>query len=155
MKEYEQISETCKIMWNEGFKITKERYTQVSGYIFDEHNKLLIVKNGNTWTIPGGHPEVNETPQETLERELMEEACVTIKDVKYLGAVEVVENGETYYQLRHVARLSEILPFETEWETSERKFVNLDDLHNFITWSKGITFSQQIDSAKKVLKLQN
>ena len=87
--------------------------------------------------------------EETLKREIMEEACTTLKDVNYLGAVEVVENGETYYQLRYTAHANEVLPFTEEWETSEREFVALDNLPDYIKWAKGVTFSAQIDSARK------
>jgi 8-oxo-dGTP pyrophosphatase MutT (NUDIX family) len=96
MEAYEQIAENCKILWKEGFELTTEKYTQVSGYIFNDENELLIVKNGKTWTIPGGHPELGETTKGTLIREVMEEACVELKDIKYLGAVEVIEGKETY-----------------------------------------------------------
>ncbi|MCK9575426.1 MAG: NUDIX domain-containing protein [Clostridia bacterium] len=150
MKNYEQISKTCKLWWSEGLKLNNERYTQVSGYIFNDQNQLLIVKNKNSWTIPGGHPEPNEAPVETLEREILEESCTTIKNIKYLGALEVVENDETYYQLRYTAKALDVLPFKKEWETSERLFVDLNDLHNYIPWSKGVAFSQQIESAKNV-----
>lgn len=150
MNEYEHISNTCKIKFIDNFKVNYEKYTQVSGYIFDDNNQLLIVKNDKTWTIPGGHPEVNESAIDTLNREIMEEACITIKDIKYIGAVEVVENNETYYQLRYTAKVDQILPFEIKWEINERKFVNLKDLSSHITWSKGIAFSKQIDSAKKI-----
>ena len=153
MKNYEILSENCKICWIENFKINEEKYTQVSGYIFNDKNELLIVKNGKTWTIPGGHPEPNESQLETLEREIMEEACITIKDIRYIGAVEVVENGQTYYQLRYTAKVSDILPFKNEWETSERLFVSLEKLNEYISWSNGITFTQQIESAKKVWKI--
>lgn len=108
------------------------------------------MKGGKTWTVPGGHPEQGETQFETLKREIIEEACVTIKDIKYLGAVEVVENGETYYQLRYTAKVNEILPFKGEWETDERLFVDLKDLSKYIKWSNGIVFSQQIQAAKNI-----
>ena len=156
MEKYEVLSENCKIRWIDKFKLNEEKYTQVSGYIYNEKNHLLIVKNGKNWTIPGGHPEQGETQLQTLERELMEEACVTLKDVKYLGAVEVVENGETYYQLRYTAKVLEVLPFETKWETDEREFVSLEDLPNYIKWSKALTFyfinniSREV--CKKILK---
>lgn len=148
MSEYEQISNDCKICWRENFNLTNEKYTQVSGYIFNEENQLLIVKSGDTWTIPGGHPERGESQLDTLIRESMEEASVTLKMISYLGAVEVVEN-EKYYQLRYTAKVNEILDFDKKWETSERKFVNLEELQNYIKWSKGIMFSRQIESAKK------
>lgn len=149
MNNYEILSADCKIMWKEGFNLTDQKHTQVSGYVFNDNNQLLIVKNGNTWTIPGGHPEAGETYLDTLNRELMEEACVTLKDINYLGAVEVVEKGETYYQLRYTAKVNNVLPFKQEWEISERKFIDLDDLPNYIKWSTGVTFSAQIKSAKK------
>ncbi len=149
MEKYEQISDNCKLLWHEGFELTNQKHTQVSGYVFNDKNQILIVKNGKTWTIPGGHPEQGETKLETLNRELMEEACVTLKEINYLGAVEVVENNETYYQLRYTAKVDEILPFKQEWEISERLFINLEDLTKYIKWANGITFSAQIESAKK------
>ncbi len=153
MQEYEQISTNCKMKWQEGFEITNQKYTQVSGYVFNDDNQLLIVKNGNTWTIPGGHPEQVETQLETLDRELMEEACVTLKDINYLGAVEVVENGETYYQLRYTAKVNELKPFIQEWEIGERLFVDLRDLPKYIKWANGITFAAQINSAKNFWRI--
>lgn len=154
MKNYEQISENVKMLWKESFEITEQKYTQVSGYIFNDNNQLLIVKNGKTWTIPGGHPEISETKEETLIREVMEESCISLKDIKYLGAVEVVEDGNVYYQLRFTAKTKKILPFQEEWEISERKFVELKELNKYITWSNGATFSAQIESAKKVLNIK-
>ena len=83
MSKYEKFSESCKIMWKENFNLTTEKYTQVSGYIFNDKNEMLIVKNGDTWTVPGGHPELYEYTIGTLVREVMEEACVSIKNIKY------------------------------------------------------------------------
>lgn len=151
MKNYEVLSENCKIRWIENFNLTTEKYKQVSGYVFNENNELLIVKNGDTWTIPGGHPELYEYTIGTLIREVMEEACVNVNRIKYLGAVEVVENEETYYQLRYVARVKKVLEFVKEWETSERKFVKCEDLKQYIKWCDGVTFKAQLDSAKKIV----
>ena len=148
MKNYEILSKNCKIAWREAAEIGNAKYTQGSGYVLNEQGQLLIVKNQNTWTIPGGHPEAGETKEETLKRELMEEACITLKDIHYLGAVEVVENGETYYQLRYTAKVNELLPFQQEWEICERKFVDFADLSKYIIWANGKTFAKQIESVK-------
>lgn len=152
MEKYEQIGTDCQIIWKPNFNLTTEKYTQVSGYIFNDNNELLIVKNKENWTIPGGHPELYEYTLGTLIREVMEEACVSIKEIEYLGAVEVIEKNEKYYQLRYFARVKEIYDFKDEWEVSERKFVKLTDLHNYITWSNGETFKAQLETAKKHLK---
>lgn len=149
MKDYEKVAENVYMKWIEGFNFENKKYTQVSGYIFDNDNNMVIVKSEN-WTIPGGHPEKGETPLETLNREVMEEACITIKDIKYLGAVEVVENGNTYYQLRYTAHVDEILPFKKEWEVSAREFVSLSNLQDYIAWANGKSFINQIESAKIV-----
>lgn len=151
MENYEVLSPNCKIRWVEGFNLTTQKHTQVSAYVFNQNGQLLIVRNENTWTIPGGHPEANETPMQTLNREVMEETCCTVKNAKYLGAVEVIENGETYYQLRYFANVDEILPFKQEWEICERLFVNLEDLPNYIKWCNGQTFKAQLDSARKLI----
>lgn len=148
MEKYENISDSCKMLWRKSLDVTGKKVTQVSGYVFDDEGKLLIVHNDetNTWTIPGGHLEPNETREETLTRELMEEACVTLKDINYLGAVEVVEN-ETYYQTRYTAHINEVLPFKQEWEINERKFVTIDELPKYITWANGVTFRAQVNDS--------
>lgn len=94
--------------------------------------------------------EKGETKEETLRREVMEETCATIKDLHYIGAVEVIENDEVYYQLRYTAKIDKLLEYVPEYETSERKIVKLDDLYDYITWEKGITFQSQLASSKKV-----
>lgn len=151
MNKYEKLSTNCKIRWKENFNLTTEKYTQVSGYIFNKKNELLIVKNDNIWTIPGGHPEIFEYTIGTLIREVMEEACVSINKIKYLGAVEVIEAEDKYYQLRYIARVKKVHRFKKEWETNERRFVKLDDLNKYIKWCNGITFKAQLDSAIKML----
>lgn len=138
---YEILSNKCKIKWKPNFKLTSEKYTQVSAFIYNK-NKLLIVKTNNNWTIPGGHLEIYEYTLGVLIREVMEEAKASIKDIKYLGAVEVIENEEKYYQLRYFARIKKIYKFKKEWETTERKFVNLKDLDKYIPWSNGITLKK-------------
>ena len=64
--------------------------------------------------IPGGTPEGNETPEETLKRELIEEADVTVSKMLPLGAQKVVElnnpNKSPYYQYRYICFIEELLP---------------------------------------------
>jgi len=153
MKDYEIINDNIKIKWHENLDIQDKEYRQVSAFIYNDNNELLIVKN-ETWTLPGGHPEKGETKLETLNREVMEETCSTIKDIHYLGAVEVIEKDEKYYQLRYTAKLDKLLKYIPEFETSERKLVNLDNLYNYITWGKGVTFQEQLKSSMKVWNIK-
>ena len=78
-------------------KLGENKYTQVSAYVYDDENKLLIVRNKSTWTIPGGHPEKDESALQTLAREMMEEACVSLKKVvDYLNS-RIFKKGKKYF----------------------------------------------------------
>ena len=46
---------------------------------------MLITHDGKSWDFPGGRPEGGESWEETLRREMREEACVEVKEAKLLG----------------------------------------------------------------------
>ncbi|MCI9279370.1 MAG: NUDIX hydrolase [Bacilli bacterium] len=125
------------------------RITQVSGIILNEKKQVLIYqeKNGN-YRIPGGHPEKNETLEETLKREVLEEVNIIISDISYLGFQEV--NGDTkdsYAQVRMLATIKSIgeeRPDPAEHETYQRILIPLKELNNYLNWgSVGDEMTQQ------------
>jgi 8-oxo-dGTP diphosphatase len=65
---------------------------KIGAVIQDGDKKLLVVKKNvpgrNTYIIPGGRPEADETQLETLERELKEELGVTVKRADPFGTYE-------------------------------------------------------------------
>lgn len=57
----------------------------VAVVIFDNLNKVLLVKRGvepgkGKWCLPGGFVEIDETPYQTAQRELLEETNIEAKD---------------------------------------------------------------------------
>ncbi|MDQ2787342.1 MAG: NUDIX domain-containing protein, partial [Chloroflexota bacterium] len=46
---------------------------------------VLISQDGERWDIPAGRPEGDETWEETLRREMLEEACATVGQARLLG----------------------------------------------------------------------
>jgi ADP-ribose pyrophosphatase YjhB (NUDIX family) len=49
---------------------------------------VLISNDQRHWGFPGGRPEGNESPEETLRREILEEACaVVVGTPRLLGLV--------------------------------------------------------------------
>ena len=46
---------------------------------------VLISPDGEHWGLPGGRPEGRETWEETLRREMLEEACATVVQARLLG----------------------------------------------------------------------
>lgn len=86
--------------------------------------------------IPGGHLEPGESPLQALAREVLEEACATITDVRELGAV-VVEQVDPFRVSRYPpvsqmlmfsSQLDRALPFDGASETRERLFIPLMEL---------------------------
>ncbi len=48
---------------------------------------VLISSDGARWGWPGGRPEPGESWQQTLEREILEEACARVTGARLLGFV--------------------------------------------------------------------
>ncbi|UCD09540.1 MAG: NUDIX domain-containing protein [Dehalococcoidales bacterium] len=53
--------------------------------ITDDDNIVLVSSDGQYWDFPGGRPNGNENWRETLEREVLEEACAIVEDAELLG----------------------------------------------------------------------
>lgn len=134
--------------------------SQVYGIVFNDKGEILVAreKPEDKWAIPGGKPEAGESIEETLRRELEEEADVSVSKVLLLGAQKVeleedVDGNSTSYQLRCVAILKELLPQTPDpahgsiWE---RKFVPAIDINDYIKWGElGATmFKDAIDLFK-------
>ncbi len=115
------------------------RITQVSGIILDEKKRVMIYqeKKGN-YRIPGGHPEKNETLEETLKREVLEEVNVTIENISYLGFQEVIgDTKDSYAQVRMLATIKSIgeeRPDPAEQETYKRILIPLEELNDYLNW---------------------
>jgi ADP-ribose pyrophosphatase YjhB (NUDIX family) len=61
----------------------------VRGAVFDAAGRILMVRevvDGNRWTLPGGWADVNQTPAQSVVREVFEESGYRVRAVK-LAAV--------------------------------------------------------------------
>lgn len=121
---------------------------QVSGFCFDSEGKVLLVREPGEdfWMLPGGTPEDGESFEETLVRELDEEASCDIGEPSLLGAIKVhypnnpkKEQGENFFQLRFVARISKVKKLTNDPARGvkhERIFVAPEDFCDYATWKK-------------------
>lgn len=123
---------------------------QVYGVCFTPKKEILIIRNplpvkGFTpWYLPGGTPENNEIPEETLIREVDEEADISISNLKLLGAFEIFfpnnpnkEKGEHYYQLRYFALIDKMReqtldPHDNQ--AVERKLIPAQEFTKYVEW---------------------
>lgn len=120
--------------------------TQVYGVCFTKNNKILIVNDLGNWKLPGGTPEKGETPEETLKREVFEEATVIIKNYQMIGAQEVIfpnnpdkKQGDHFYQLRYFVMIDKIEKQTSDpatKRTMKRKFIKPSEFKKYIKWGK-------------------
>ena len=117
------------VTWHDAnFVPPRNLVTQASGICFTDDNRVVLVTlDGKSLSLPGGHPEGDETIEDSFRREVAEEACATVTNLVYLGAQEVndPENQsglKTYYQTRFWARV-QIDEFKQKQDTIARKLV--------------------------------
>lgn len=117
--------------------------TSAHALCFHEQQLLLVNIDHRGWDILGGHLETNETPQDCVIREVMEEGAVS-GDLILLGAIEVNHShnpnwstASPYpkigYQLFYRMDVTEIHSFCAIHESLERQWVepkNVARVHN-------------------------
>jgi 8-oxo-dGTP diphosphatase len=115
-----------------------EEVTQVFGVcVTPDYKVLLVSQDGKFWTLPGGHPESGETHEETLAREVREEACARVTAWRYLGAQRVDDPARPrpHYQLRYLAQV-ELEPFLPKHEVRYRRLVDKAEVLELL-WGGG------------------
>ena len=101
----------------------------VRGVTFKDSKILLVreILDNHRWTLPGGWADVNESPGESVEREVFEESGFRTKAVKLLAVYDRSKQGHTNPLPFHVYKLfflCEIIDGEAtpSEETSEVDF---------------------------------
>jgi ADP-ribose pyrophosphatase YjhB (NUDIX family) len=98
---------------------------------------VLISPDGTIWDLPAGRPEPGETWEETLHREMDEEACATVVAARLLGftrgqCVSGPESGRVL--VRSVWRADvELRPWEARFEIADRRVVAPASVHDALS----------------------
>ncbi len=106
--------------------------TSAVALAFHEGTFLMTNLHQRGWDIPGGHIDPGETPEETMRREVMEEAAVELGPMRLFGYQRIrllgeVPAGYRYpapasYQVFYIGQVTTILPFAPTTEASDRAF---------------------------------
>ena len=107
--------------------------TSVMAIPFTESGELVIIDLYNRgWDFPGGHVDPGETsPQQTLRREVMEEASMTLHSPYFVQAVgSDYFDDKASYMLFYTAYVDELLDFKQNDESSSRIITDLDTFIN-------------------------
>src|SRR6266542_1671044 len=88
---------------------------------------VVISPDGTIWDLPAGRPEPGENGEQTLRREMDEEACATVTGTRLLGftrgqCVTGPDRGRVL--VRSVWRADvELRPWEARFEIADRRVV--------------------------------
>jgi ADP-ribose pyrophosphatase YjhB (NUDIX family) len=98
---------------------------------------VVISPDGTIWDVPAGRPEPGENWEETLRREMGEEACATVVAARLLGftrgqCVAGPERGRVL--VRSVWRADvELRPWEARFEIADRRVVAPDSVEDALS----------------------
>ncbi len=128
---------------------------QASGLCFTEYNQIVLVAGADDqWHLPGGKPEGDETIEQTLVREVREEACAVVLQTAYLGAQQVDDPHSPaglhrYYQTRFWARV-QLDPFIPHFETTRRLLIPSSALLATLNWKTKKIAQAMLDAALQI-----
>lgn len=115
---------------------------QAYGICFTETGMIVLggcgVNGERHWNLLGGGVEPGERLEDCLVREVMEEGCARVLDLRYLGCQRVDDPGHPagpwrYYQTRFWARV-ELLPWDPRHEIAERRLVRPEEFLQTMSW---------------------
>lgn len=116
--------------------------TQNYGLCFLD-GKMIVGLHGNEsnphWKIIGGTREPNETVEETLVREILEEANMDVLEQQPIGYQKVTgEDGKVEYQLRTWCRVQPRGPFVADPDHGVKKIKLIDpkDYKQYFDWGE-------------------
>ena len=104
--------------------------------VTDDGKLVVISSDGEHWDLPAGRPEADETWEQTLHREMLEEACATVLHARLLGfargrCIEGHEQG--LILVRSLWRADvELAPWEPRFEIPHRQLVPLNSLGSVV-----------------------
>jgi 8-oxo-dGTP diphosphatase len=87
-------------------------------WLYVRHNKR------DTWEIPGGHIEKDETPDEAAGRELIEETGAVDFKLECVATYSVLKKGETGYGRLYLADILKLGPVPDISEIAEVKMMD-------------------------------
>lgn len=134
-----------KEYFDDDFVSIETKPTQSLGIILNDENEILLVSaDEKWWGLPGGTLEKDETPEQTLVREVYEETAVVIDEKNitpffYVIAFEVKDGKEIYEstQLRFISRVKRIDEFVKDPGGLQqfRRFVPIEDIDKELSWT--------------------
>ncbi len=145
--------------WYNG-KVPKDiEIKQVYGIVFNQEGNIFLRIDDGLYKLTGGRPEIaDKSIEDTLKREFIEEANITIKNIHLLGYQLVNENNEVkpYAQVRMIAQIDKIFENRPDLDNGklyERVFKTPKETIDLLNW--GEVGRKQIEEAVKLAQKEN
>ncbi|MCU0494648.1 MAG: NUDIX hydrolase [Chloroflexaceae bacterium] len=83
---FEDAGDTWQLSWHGPASPPEGIQNGSSGVCVTAQGEIVIItEDGEKWDVPGGRPEGDEDWEQTLRREMVEEACVAVTSARLLG----------------------------------------------------------------------
>jgi len=111
----------------------------VGAVIFDAEGRLCLVRRANepskgTWAFPGGRVEPDETSEEAIIREVMEETGLHVTIERELGpALRPAPGGGTFHIREFLMHTSDRLPVRPGDDATDAGFFSLHEIRELET----------------------
>ena len=134
--------ETRKNAWMKDilFDVDGALFSYRVGGVLIKDDKILLTKDGDDYSLPGGHSQIGETSRETIIREFKEETGLDVEPLNVISTYENFWKWDNkdchqlciYYKLKMVDETKELVPnpdtkgIEYVWfELEKLKSINL------------------------------
>lgn len=118
----------------------QEQITACMVLAVHDGESIIMSKPERGWGLPGGHREPDETAEECLRREAMEEAAVILGELRFIGhwatkkrfhSPHNTQYPDQGYQLLFVASVKELNDYIPQLEISERAIVPIAKVKHY------------------------
>lgn len=127
-----------KYTWNNCAVPHNLKVKQVYGVVFSNDKRILLRLDDNKYKLTGGKPEKNESYEETLKREYIEELNIELEDIHYLGYLLVEEKSiEPYAQVRMIGKIKHINKNQPDIDTGKkykRFFSSINNVKKYLNY---------------------
>lgn len=117
-----------------------ETFIGCSVIIYDLQERILIAQRSRNkkkfpllWETIGGSLELNETPEECIRRETMEEIGCKLHDLKLFKVYVIKEKNEQYILIVFTGRIEDKI--KTNYEIEDVKWITSNDINNYEFYS--------------------
>lgn len=118
--------------------------------VSNRQNQILVLqrsektRGGGKWSLPGGAMEHNETPIDSIKREIMEETKLEVTDIKPFSFKSYANKGDFVLIIGYVCR-TESDEVTLNWEHDNYKWLTKDEALKLDLTEDGKYFIENFD----------